>query len=499
MSSRRLAVLVVAVLLSPIARADGEQLSLDMLSRHAQQDLQQTRTSDQRREQRFLAARDKAQAQWEEVQRLLAQEHRREDALKNEFTSNIGKLEQLSDRLARRSASLSVFFSAVRQAGAEETGVLHDSVISAQYPGRDVISDKLADNTVLPSVAQVEQLWQILLQEAVESGKVVRFQAPVETSGGDVKSLMVTRVGAFDLLANGRYLEYVPNTHKLSFLGKFSTAYAQASDLEGAADGYHLVGIDPSAGAKLGVIMEARDFAAGIAQGHAVGLFSLGFGLVGLLAPFGAGRVRYIRSISAATLFSFGIVILMTNMFKVFFGDFAPPVTYADVQIVHPEIKQDLEKVKQQALPERKPPPEELPVPQRVILRQVDLPPSVPSPLALPKISPNLQMAGQPMIGNLASGTKLMFDNEAIPLVQVPPIYPTRAEMMHLGGMVTVEFTIDGLGRVEKPRIIKSEPRGIFDQAAIQAILNWRFKPKLVGGEAVPRLARQQFNFTPRN
>jgi protein TonB len=134
-----------------------------------------------------------------------------------------------------------------------------------------------------------------------------------------------------------------------------------------------------------------------------------------------------------------------------------------------------------------------------VVLQQVELAPSVPSPLAMPKLSPDLQLAGRPMIGNIAAGSKLMLDNEAIPLVQIPPIYPTRAEMMHLGGMVLVEFTINGLGRVENPKVIKSQPPKVFDQAAIQAILNWRFKPKLVDGQPVSRLARQRFDFTPRN
>jgi protein TonB len=65
--------------------------------------------------------------------------------------------------------------------------------------------------------------------------------------------------------------------------------------------------------------------------------------------------------------------------------------------------------------------------------------------------------------------------------------------------MVILEFTINELGRVENPTVVKSEPPKIFDQAAIQAILNWRFKPKLVDGLPVARLARQRFDFRPRN
>ncbi len=498
MNKRHFAAILIGLFLLPLGRADEAQPPLEKLYQQAQQDLQQTRTVDQQREKRFQAARDKLQAQVQELKKMLDQEHRREDQLKNEFTGNKIKLEQLRSQLARRSASLSTFFAAVRQAAIETTGVLHESLISAQYPGRDEITDKLADNSALPSVEQVEQLWRIMQQEMTESGKVVRFQTSVTISANHEKPLTVTRVGAFDLLAEGRYLEYLPDKRELSALDNLSGSI-EAANLEGAANGYHVVGIDPTAGASLNAIMNARDFAAGVVQGHVVGLLSLGIGFIGLLVPIGAGRIRYLRSTVGAALFSFGIVILMSNMFKVFFGDFAQPVSYADVEIVQPEVKENPEMPKRDVLPEMKPHPEVLPVPERLALQQADLMPSVPSLMSMPKLSSDLRLAGSPMLGSLSPGSKMLFDNEVQPLVQIPPIYPIRAAMMHIGGMVILEFTINELGRAQNPTVVKSDPPKIFDQAAIQAILSWRFKPKLVNGQPVPRLARQRFDFNPRN
>jgi protein TonB len=266
--------------------------------------------------------------------------------------------------------------------------------------------------------------------------------------------------------------------------------------LEEAEGGFHRVGIDPSGGTQLGAIMEARDFAEGIAQSHMVGFFSLGLGLAGLLMPARVERTRKIGSIAGAALFSFGIVILMTSMFNVFFGNAIQPAAYAEMEIVRQAPKKMAAADSRETLPEIKP-REILPLPRQLSLQQMELPPSLPSPVSLPRLSTDLSLVGGPMLGGIAGAAKLALDNEVIPLVQIPPVYPARAERLHIGGMVILEFTINELGKAENPTIVKSEPPKIFDQSAIQAILNWRFKPKLENGKPVARLARQRFDFTP--
>ena len=82
-----------------------------------------------------------------------------------------------------------------------------------------------------------------------------------------------------------------------------------------------------------------------------------------------------------------------------------------------------------------------------------------------------------------------------IPLVRIPPRYPMRARMKRIEGWVKIEFLITGEGEVFDATIVESHPRGIFDREAIRAITRWKFKPKIIGGEAVQQRAVQVLQF----
>ena len=82
-----------------------------------------------------------------------------------------------------------------------------------------------------------------------------------------------------------------------------------------------------------------------------------------------------------------------------------------------------------------------------------------------------------------------------VPLVIVKPIYPNRAASRGTEGWVKVEFTITADGTVADAVVVKSEPEGTFDDAALAAIEQWEFKAKIVNGIAVPQRATQLLQF----
>ncbi len=82
-----------------------------------------------------------------------------------------------------------------------------------------------------------------------------------------------------------------------------------------------------------------------------------------------------------------------------------------------------------------------------------------------------------------------------VPLVRIPPKYPSRAVNRHIEGWVKVEFTIQTDGSVDAAVVIGSEPETIFDDAALTAISKWKFKEKIVNGVAVPQRAVQRLQF----
>ena len=81
----------------------------------------------------------------------------------------------------------------------------------------------------------------------------------------------------------------------------------------------------------------------------------------------------------------------------------------------------------------------------------------------------------------------LRVGGEVLPPVKVhspPPRYPEMARKARIQGAVHLEAVIDATGRVVRIRIIKGLPLG-FDQAAVDAVSQWRFEPATYRGRPV--------------
>ena len=69
--------------------------------------------------------------------------------------------------------------------------------------------------------------------------------------------------------------------------------------------------------------------------------------------------------------------------------------------------------------------------------------------------------------------------------VRVPPLYPEAAIQSGTTGSVTTTFDIDLYGRTENLEISKSDPPGVFDAAAKNAIRQWVYCPGSARQEGV--------------
>ena len=78
----------------------------------------------------------------------------------------------------------------------------------------------------------------------------------------------------------------------------------------------------------------------------------------------------------------------------------------------------------------------------------------------------------------------------------VRPQYPDLAQMAHLSGIVILEALVDAKGHVESVKVLRSRP--ILDDAAVEAVKQWRYKPLLLNGVPTRFLltVTVQFNFT---
>jgi protein TonB len=75
-------------------------------------------------------------------------------------------------------------------------------------------------------------------------------------------------------------------------------------------------------------------------------------------------------------------------------------------------------------------------------------------------------------------------DQLPAPISQTGPVYPRTLRTQRLEGTVDVGFVITSKGTTQDPHAVSSTNEG-FEQAAIDAVKKWRFKPATKDGKPV--------------
>lgn len=85
------------------------------------------------------------------------------------------------------------------------------------------------------------------------------------------------------------------------------------------------------------------------------------------------------------------------------------------------------------------------------------------------------------------------------PLARTTPRYPRSAARNRTEGRVTLLLTVASDGTVSDADVVESEPEGVFDEAAIQAVRTWKFAPHVKDGEPVEQVGLQAIYFKMGN
>ena len=221
-----------------------------------------------------------------------AAEERRSAQLEKQFAENERQVAELQDQLQKRLGSLKELFGHLTSTAGDARATLSQSYVSAQIPGRtDFLDDmiaKMGSNTKLPTLAEIERLWYEVNREMVEASRVVKFPATVVKVDGEQVQQDVVRIGVFNLVSDGAYLEYNPKNGMLSELarqpsGEFTSA---AADLQAATDGMTKTGIDPtgpSGGSFLSALINSPSLSERWHQGGLVGYIITAVGAFAVL------------------------------------------------------------------------------------------------------------------------------------------------------------------------------------------------------------------------
>jgi len=209
--------------------------------------------------------------------------------LEQNFADNEINLANKAEALDKRLGELKELFGVLQQVSGDTRSKFQTSVISAQIPGRgqflDEFAQSMGSSSKLASISEIERLWFELQREMTQSGKVAKFNREVVLANGDRKIAEVTRVGGFNLISDGKYLEYIDETGTVAeLIRQPSSRYlATTSDLVNSGGNTTAFALDPTGGSILSLLVQAPDLKERVDQGGPVGYIILAIGLIGLL------------------------------------------------------------------------------------------------------------------------------------------------------------------------------------------------------------------------
>ncbi|HEY5774720.1 MAG TPA: MotA/TolQ/ExbB proton channel family protein [Xanthomonadales bacterium] len=221
-----------------------------------------------------------------------AEQKRQEEAssrMEAQFEVNDQQILVLEQAFQERLGGLKELFGVLQQASGDARGQFESSLTQVQFPERTdfllEFAKKMGQSNRLASLEEIERLWFELQREMTETGKVVAFTTNVVNSVGEEHEQEVVRIGAFNVISEGKYLEYIPETQRLVELQRQppSRYTGRIGDLVSATSGQYPIGIDPTRGQLLGLLVQSPSLAERTAQGGTVGYVIIVLGIIGVL------------------------------------------------------------------------------------------------------------------------------------------------------------------------------------------------------------------------
>jgi len=141
-------------------------------------------------------------------------------------------------------------------------------------------------------------------------------------------------------------------------------------------------------------------------------------------------------------------------------------------------LKRD-ESIQRRELKPKKPPPPDAPPPQPPTPQLDNLNPNAEKiAISAAPVETDIEMSGGFSLG--------VGEGDYLPIVKVAPIYPQRALSRGIEGFCVVQYTVTRQGTIRDPFVIEDQcTSSLFHRASIQAALKFKYKPRVIDGQAV--------------
>ena len=292
----------VALLLTTFCIASGVQSqTANSASGDAMQQLLNSVKEGNRRDQQINAERlqqfrlDQA-SQEESLKQLRAQRQQAEQRsaeMERMFAENEQQTLLLQEQLTQRLGTLKELFGVLQIAATDAQSSFYNSPTEMHYSDRGEFlqgfAAKMEQTIELPGINEIEQLWFEIHREVTESGTMVSSPQKVLRANGTEETLNVARIGTFNLIADGAYLQRIPETGQLIELQRqpASRYMAGAAMLANESQGIIPLTIDPIKGQLLSLLGTAPQLSDRVHQGGVIGYIIIALGSIVVLVALG--------------------------------------------------------------------------------------------------------------------------------------------------------------------------------------------------------------------
>ena len=259
---------------TPIPVVEPVITDLDLLVESVKTTASIRASEDRARLNKFLSDKNKQQALLDNMKYRLTLEERRSERLTKEYENNDAQLSDLEEQLTLKLGSFGELFGIVRQTAGESKGQFMLSLTNIEFPDRIEFLGDLAERKSLdlPTTEELERLWYEILNELNQSGKIKSYNTDILTKSGELVNQDVMRIGVFNSVSNGDYLNLVTEQNLLEYLAKQPERSIRRSvkKLQNSDD-YREVFIDPTRGSLLTKLIDRDTWLERINAGGFVG------------------------------------------------------------------------------------------------------------------------------------------------------------------------------------------------------------------------------------
>lgn len=286
---------------APPAQPTGPQVNLGELPGVVERNAADERRVAQEREQRFRAELQRQERATQEAVTRRNNAEARSNALDKQWNENEKIISEKEELLKQHQGNLGELFGVTRQVAGDAANQLQQSLLTTQYGApkageedRAEFLRRLAGAKELPNINELERLWEELLREMTDGGKVVKYKTAVlqrnEQNDLDPQKKVewdVVRVGPFNASHDDTFLNYLPSTKSLMTLSgqlptNLSSLGRQLQNTPPNA-GYTRALVDPASGSILSLYVERPSWLRRINEGAIVGWVIVAVGILGVM------------------------------------------------------------------------------------------------------------------------------------------------------------------------------------------------------------------------